>query len=166
MIDLRYTLEGARNAIGQFERWSHRLDYEQRVAVGVQLAAIRDAIRAEAPVGEGSDTGEHVRDTIRMRVMSTGAGTVEGEVYAAGARSWLLPLIIEGTQPHIIRARNHSRLRIEARTGSTDGAGVYFPIEVDHPGTAPNDFVSRATEPRIGEMLTYFRQIAQRVIVG
>lgn len=46
--------------------------------------------------------------------------------------------VIQGTPPHIIRARHKKTLAFWT------GAGFAYPRQVMHPGTRPNDFLSRA----------------------
>ena len=81
-----------------------------------------------------SKPGPHLADGYTFRYTGEGQGVVENR----SPKAWLIPLLIRGTGPHIIRPRTARALAVSR------GGGVYFYREVNHPGTSPNDFLSAA----------------------
>ncbi len=55
-----------------------------------------------------------------------------------GSKSPVMGYVIYGTVPHIIAARNKKTLAFWT------GGGFAYPKRVQHPGTRPNDFLTRA----------------------
>lgn len=89
-------------------------------------------LRADAPVKSGD-----LRRSIRGGLTSSQALSAEGEVVAEAPYA---SYVEEGTEPHTILPRNASALRFEV------GGKTVFAKSVNHPGTKPNDFVSRSEE--------------------
>lgn len=109
-----------------------RRDIAQGAARAAQVAVRQ--IKADAPVRSGD-----LRDSVqpRLRVTKSGASgeIVVGAKYAAFVR--------DGTPPHLIVARSVGvggvlRFEIAGR--------VLYRASVNHPGTAPNDFVSAGVQ--------------------
>jgi hypothetical protein len=122
-------------------------------------ADAQELVRAEAPVYDGSTefrdrTPGTLRDSLRVGYEVSPSG-VKINVYSEGD-ALVASFVIHGTAPHPIdprpRATAHGGvgagfLRFVARDGA-----VVFTHHVDHPGTAPNDFIGRAM-PQIEELV-------------
>jgi hypothetical protein len=87
---------------------------------------LKDRAVQEAPVRSGA-----LRKSIYAQV--------RGDKSTIRARAPYAGFVINGTPPHIIRAKGNA-LRFEI------GGRVVFARSVNHPGTKPNDFFSRALE--------------------
>jgi hypothetical protein len=87
---------------------------------------------------------------------------IRGDKATIRARAPYAGFVISGTPPHIIRAKDGA-LRFEI------GGRVVFARSVNHPGTKPNDFFSRALaaeQRRIEDEMTeagdaFFREVAR-----
>jgi hypothetical protein len=104
------------------------------------------AIIAEAP-----RKTEAFADAIRSEKSSIGANGVRYEYKAPDP---LATYIIEGTAPHPIDPVNSTVLRFLAASGD-----VVFARHVEHPGTSPNNFVSRAWDSIAAEVIDVWSRI-------
>ena len=107
-----------------------------------------DLMQEEAP----KKTGEFARN-IRGRVF------VQGDKigFTTSSPQPLGQFIVGGTKAHVIRPRGQGYpLRWES------GGQVYFAYRVNHPGTRPNDYVSRARERWEPEAQQSLRRISTR----
>jgi hypothetical protein len=76
--------------------------------------------------------------------------------------------ILHGTSPHVIRARGGRPLAFFWQKGPR-GAGTYFFMSVNHPGTKPNPFMDRALSRWQPGARTSLNRIATRwrgIVVG
>jgi hypothetical protein len=88
---------------------------------------------------------------------------VRGDKATIRARAPYAGFVINGTPPHIIRAKDGGALRFQI------GGATVFARSVNHPGTKPNDFFSRALQAeqrRIEDEMAeagdaFFREVAR-----
>lgn len=95
-----------------------------------------DAIKAEAPVGQGQNAGR-LRESIRAdREVTDATATITftANVPYAG-------YVVDGTAPHVIEPRSAQALHWVGPSG-----GVFAKL-VHHPGTRPDGFAARALTP-------------------
>lgn len=157
---LQLEVIGVRNALGQFASWETALDKASRSRVQQALETVRRAMAIEAPRGKGA--GPHFADQFRIRTFITGPGSIGGEIYIAGPKARMLPWITLGVRPHPIDASPGKNLVF-----NWEKRGVLFVgPHVNHPGTRPNDFATRAVARVEATTLTQLRQIVNEVIVG
>ncbi len=105
---------------------------------------LRDMIRRgqqvlEAYFREAPRSSGFLASTFRVQVRTP--GSPYGVWVIAGVedgRTQYLGYILEGTPPHVIRPRTAKALRFVA------AGAVRFARKVDHPGTAPNNFILRS----------------------
>lgn len=110
---------------------------------------VRDALKNAAPVGQGPDAGR-LRDSIRY-LRRTGEGSV---VLEFTAHTPYASYVIDGTRPHIIRARAARYLHwVDA------GGGDRFAKQVNHPGAEPNRFPERTIGPLLPGIQRRYTQI-------
>lgn len=110
----------------------------------VDAGILRDMIRRgqqvlEAYFREAPRSTGLLASTFRIQVRTPGAPY--GVWVIAGVedgRTHYLGYILEGTPPHVIRPRTKKALRFVA------GGAVRFATKVNHPGTAPNNFILRS----------------------
>lgn len=99
---------------------------------------------AKAQVAPKRKTG-CLEDTIVKRVLETPEGVVilvvADTTPCSPTRTSYSYWVHEGTEPHVIRAKNAKVLAFFWHDGP-DGPGVYFFREVHHPGTAPCRFLT------------------------
>jgi hypothetical protein len=108
-------------------RWSDEID-----------PLVRDAIKREAPVGQGPTSGK-LRESVRYeRHMSAHNAQLLYTSSTPYAR-----FVVDGTRPHIIRPRRARALRWEGP------GGPRFARLVHHPGTRANPFPTRALRPMV-----------------
>ncbi len=112
---------------------------------------VRSAMRDRAPVAKGPGGGR-LRDSIRYE-RSTSGGRVE---LRWGSGVPYVPYVVEGTPPHLIRARAARALRWQSQGGETR-----FARWVNHPGTRPNPFPRRAMEPLLPVIQAKFREVVE-----
>lgn len=93
---------------------------------------VTDAARAEAPERTGK-----LRASIDSRVEERG----EGPVGIVSANVEYAMMVQRGTGPHLITPNVGRVLRFPS-----SGGGVIFRPQVQHPGTAPNEFLTRALQ--------------------
>lgn len=110
---------------------------------------VREALKNAAPVGQGPDAGR-LRDSIRY-LRRTGEGSV---VLEFTARTPYAKYVIDGTRPHIIRARTARYLHWVDRSGRDR-----FAKQVNHPGTQPNRFPERTIGPLLPVIQRRYTQI-------
>ncbi len=116
---------------------------EMSKAVEKSLNEIRNQALKEAPVGQQG--GGNLRQNIRPVRMIT---KLLGEVLSAAGYS---VYVHEGTRPHIIRVVN-KKVLANKRTGE------FFGEVVNHPGTKPNPFITRAMEKSKAKVEQYFKE--------
>jgi hypothetical protein len=88
---------------------------------------------------------------------------IRGDKATIRARAPYAGLVISGTPPHIIRAKDGGALRFQI------GGQVVYAAFARHPGTKPNDFFSRALQAeqrRIEDEMSdagdaFFREVAR-----
>lgn len=107
-----------------------------RELVEEQAQRTKEYAREEAPVSQDAEGHTHLRDTIYVRA-APGSGRAE---FIVGTTSLIAVFLTKGTRPHIIVPRRATALRF-----SINGQEVFSKF-VNHPGTAPNDFMGRAAE--------------------
>ncbi len=109
---------------------------------GLARAGQRGAALLQAFAPRSTQQRDHLADSFRSAVGGTGT-----ELYADITTT--MPdrarFVREGTRPHPITARPGGVLRFDWPQGPR-GPGIYFFRRVNHPGTAPNDFVAAALD--------------------
>lgn len=110
---------------------------------------VRGALKNAAPVGRGADAGR-LRDSIRYR-RHTGADSI---VLEFTAHTPYASYVIDGTRPHVIRARTARYLHwVDA------GGRDRFAKQVNHPGTKPDRFPERTIGPLLPGIQRRYAQI-------
>ena len=140
---LRFRAIGFRDALGRFDAKNRLLQVEKREMVRDVSREYRDALRAEAP----NRTGVYA-EGIAFRTTENGNIT-NSTIYVGGPHAFLTDIIIKGSRPHPIPTGGSAEqmakgypLRFFWEKGP-QGAKVYHFWSVNHPGTKPNDFVTR-----------------------
>jgi hypothetical protein len=114
-----------------------------RLRVEKADAAMTRDLKRSAPVGE---TAELKRQTgVEITSVSSNRITSEARSDAPYAE-----FVIQGTRPHVIRAKRGSALRFHW----PKAGGVVFFAKVNHPGNAPNPFFKQV----IGRWADYLRR--------
>jgi hypothetical protein len=158
----------SRNILGRFAEVTTQLAAGQRTALKAAAEIYRARLAHEAPRSQpspGKPSEPHLADGFRARIEMRGEGIMDVQIYATGPHAQYLPIIIHGSRPHQIRARNASVLRF-FWTGGPKGAGFYFYRSVNHPGTRPNPFPKRAWDGVRGQVLAELHRIAERAYGG
>ena len=117
---------------------------------------VRSELKAKAPVAKDGAGAGRLRDSIRYERNTVGGGvTATFTAYVPYAK-----YVVEGTGPHIIRARAARYLHWK------DAGGDHFAKQVNHPGTKPNDFAKRAVEPLVPLIQHRFATILKQALGG
>lgn len=136
-----------------FQRLATAGIFEGLGALAPEAAGIVDAaLNAEAPSRSG-----HFRSTIG-HTQTVGAGSI---IMKWKAEDPLASWILYGTKQHVIEARSGGVLRFLASSGD-----VVFTRRVNHPGTAPNDFVGRAWAASQPEVVAILRRLGRNILQG
>lgn len=106
-------------------------------------AAMTNDLKRTAPVGE---TAELRRKTGVEIVSASSNRIVSAAVIDVDYGEW----VVQGTRPHVIRAKHARALRFHW----PKAGGVVFFAKVQHPGTEPNPFFSQV----IGRWADYLRR--------
>jgi hypothetical protein len=106
---------------------------------------VTEAIRREAPISSRPGAG-----TLRRSVGYNSQVTRNRVVLDFHVVSPIAEFVIKGTRAHEIRPRYKNALHW------SDGHSDFFAKVVHHPGTRPNDFLSRAVEHMTPWMETVF----------
>jgi hypothetical protein len=138
-VKLEITTKGLRDIHGRFTKVVDGMPFTMRQRVQMLMRSLREAVRSETPGGLKRYVG------YRTEVLSQKPANVVGRVILKKAPSPPYPpkiwdYIIEGTRPHVIRARNAQALHFY---WAKMGQDVFFK-SVQHPGTKPNDFPATA----------------------
>ena len=115
---------------------------------------VRNEIRDHAPVAQGPGGGR-LRNSVRYTRHTTGE-TVTAEFTTD---VFYAKFVRDGTPPHIIRPRNARMLR-----WLNQSQDPVYARQVNHPGTAPNDFPLRAVQPLVPMLQAKFAEIAEQSI--
>lgn len=128
---VRIVLNGA--ALEAMLRGPNGLVYNEMIRRG-QL--VQDAAKRQIRLGHihGGGGRPNLRDTLVKRVVKTTGGDI---AVLIGSDSPIALLHHEGTRPHVILP---TKGRFLAFPGN--GGGVVFATKVNHPGTAPNRFLT------------------------
>ena len=110
--------------------------------------------RVMCPVGKipaGQDAGKphqntHLRDTMEVRFVSGDTPMIlVGSVMTRGPKDYsALGMVIEGTDPHPIDPADATEQRPNPMLRWFVNGQPVFAKHVNHPGTKPNDFVTRS----------------------
>ena len=117
---------------------------------------VRSALKAKAPIAKEGTGAGRLRQSIRYE-RNTRAGGVSASFYTTVPYA---KYVIEGTSPHIIRARAARALHWK------DAGGARFARQVNHPGTKPNPFPNEAVEPLIPVIQKRFAEILREAMGG
>jgi hypothetical protein len=113
---------------------------KMRAATYKKMAAVLlKAAQDEAPVGTSQS---HLRDDLRPIISNTNRPIRITATEQAEKLGW----VINGTPPHVIEATNAQALHW------TVGGADFFAKSVNHPGTQPNDFLTRAADNAAGDV--------------
>lgn len=102
---------------------------------------ITEVVRPHAPVGKDRPDGYEggsLRDGLAGKVLRDSGNEIE---MAITSDQPYAEMVIKGTPPHVIEARNARALRFWA-----EGDHLVFTQRVNHPGTKPNPFFHKADE--------------------
>lgn len=141
---LSFKALGFRESRGRFNAKERLLQIEKRNMVRDVTQEYRDAMRVEAP----KKTEVYARG-INYRTDERGNITT-GTVYASGKHAFLTDIIINGSRPHPIPVGGAAEMMAKGYPlrffweKGPQGPKVYHFWTVNHPGTKPNDFVTRA----------------------
>ena len=141
-VGLSFEALGYRDAQGRITRRTEVLEQERRAMMRRAGRTMTGALKDEAPKREGLFAAG-----IYYRTYDRGH-TSEVRFYVRGEHAFLLPMIVGGTKPHVIRPRGDYPLRFYWEKGPS-GPGEYRFMHVNHPGTQPNAFPERAYQ-RVG----------------
>lgn len=125
--------------------------------VGTDLAeaAAEAAVRKVAEIAQRSIASAappgRTAAAVTLKVANQGFET-EATVRAGG----LAPLLVFGTVPHLILPRKRKAL---AWRGANHPAG-----DVNHPGSAPNDFVARGIREALGEVEEALKEVGDDLV--
>lgn len=131
-MSIRVTVSGTKRGPFNGFRWS-TVASRWAVSVGPE---VRQALKREAPVGQGPGAGR-LRESIRYEHRA-GAGSAQ---LTFTANTSYASYVLNGTRPHEIRPRRAQALAFR------QGGQLRFARRVQHPGTRPNRFPSRAVRP-------------------
>lgn len=150
-ISIRVSGTGGSSPLGRFQFLKAATTLADEVG-----PLVRTALKDKAPVAkEGAGAGR-LRDSIRYERNTTGGGvTATFTAYTPYAK-----YVIEGTGPHIIRARAARALHWK------DASGDRFARAVNHPGTKPNRFPERAITPLEPLIRKRFAEILKEALGG
>jgi len=158
------TTTGLRDAQGRYARYSSSLERAQIQRLREEAERVVEALRAEAPRGvrtEANRADPHMADSITYRIRSLGPGRAQAQIIAEGPHADLIPLVVEGSPPHVIRSRRGRALAFEWPNAPFGTGGIYFFRKVNHPGTRPNPFIERAWQRTQAETIARLRQVAR-----
>lgn len=138
---------GGRELSDELQQFSVKLEKNiMRGALRAGAVAIRDEVRARAPVASG-DLRKSIRTTSRVK-----KGQVSASVKVGNAVAWYAHLVEFGTRPHVIRSKPGRAMRF----------GGTVTAQVNHPGIAARPFIrpaaDQATPKAITEVTKYIRQ--------
>jgi len=160
---LSFEAIGFREARGRFAARDRLLQREKRQMVRDVSIDYRNMLFLEAP----RDTQAYA-DGIAYRTDNRGNIT-RGTVFVGGPHAWLTDIIIKGSKPHVIptggapaQIAKGYPLRFYWENGPT-GPGIYRFWKVNHPGTKPNDFVSRVRGLMVNPTRRRLNTVANRV---
>lgn len=140
---LSFRAIGFREAKGRFAAKARFLQIEKREMVRDVSRDYRDALRVEAP-----KKTEIFANGIAFKTFERGNVTYS-TLYVAGPHAFLKDIIIKGSRPHPIPTGGAAEMMAKGYPLSffwakgPQGAKVYHFWSVNHPGTKPNDFVTR-----------------------
>ena len=130
------------------QRLSPRQWERHRAAKYREMArALEGHAKDEAPVRSG-----RLRDDLEGVVTRSKTEPIK---VRARSQQELLGWIVRGTPPHIIEASPGSALHW------TEGGVDFFAKSVQHPGTQPNDFLSRAADNARDDMEAIMQEAAE-----
>lgn len=123
-------------------------------------------LREEAPKGLADD----IQGSGLQRLASGGSFY---DISLGGDHGWLLPMLLQGTQPHEIPKGGSAAqlakgypLRFYWENGP-DGPGIYYYWSVHHPGAQPNPFIGRAIDRwRSGEADDAMQALGVSIVVA
>lgn len=142
--------------------WPARVERAEARVVEYGARRMMMTYRTDAP--RSTSPGQHFADSFEMRQQTQGSGKSSAEVFSAGSRAFLLPLILGGTRPHVIRSTGESLVFTWDR--GPYGPGVYFFRKVNHPGTQPNRFDIRSWDRVRPELQTEINREADELFTG
>jgi HK97 gp10 family phage protein len=100
-------------------------------------------VAADARVNAPVDTGRLAQAIKEDPITSDGPFRVTGGVTSHAPYS---AFVHQGTKPHVIRPRNASALKFQM------GGKTVFAKSVNHPGTRPRPFLTKAVERVLGSL--------------
>lgn len=154
----------ARALAKEYKRRGMSMDAERDQLIRLTGQHMEDALKREAPRKTGV-----FADGIRASYhrAAWGGETVMIDVF--GDHAFLLPFIIKGTKAHLIPKGGAAEmlakgypLRFWWEKGPR-GPSIYFYWSVMHPGTQPNDFVSRALDAEMPIIRAAFGDLIMNV---
>ncbi len=148
MIEVKVKIEGLEAIEAAIKKAPRETATELRGAINKSIEKLANQTVKEAPVNKQSGGG-NLRQNIMYGFRSILSGIVESKApYSA--------YVHEGTRPHTIEVK-HKRTLANRRTGEIFGP------KVQHPGTAPNPFLTRAYEKVKGQIDSYFETAIERI---
>jgi hypothetical protein len=101
-----------------------------------QAEKVQEAAKRQCGYGSGNDPHGHLRDSIVKRIMADGKADPQVMV---GSSHPIALIHHEGTRPHMIYPKKASVLAFPAAWAPS---GTAFAMYVNHPGTAPNRYLT------------------------
>ena len=165
---LRFETEGFNLVHGSTrdKQKAFRLTAQQVVAE--ESERLRAALWQEAP----KDTGKFADGIYVDQTTSWMSELPQAQIRVKGEHAFLLPFIVKGTKAHEIPTGGSSAQMAKGYPLSfywqngPKGPGQYFFWSVWHPGTQPNDFVTRAKNRWMPGAKTRFQQAGLRIQRG
>jgi hypothetical protein len=115
------------------------------------------AAQDEAPRSQNNTDHEHLADHLRAIVPN---GDYPIRVEAEAEFQTLLGYVVKGTPPHVI---DHDHSKTQALHWVSGGQN-FFAAFVEHPGTQPNDFLSRAAENAAPDVAAIQLEVAEEYL--
>jgi len=150
MIEIKVQFDNIEQIRQAMERAPQLMVNEASKAVQKSLVVLHGRAVKEAPANKGISTGNTLRQRIRSRMVTRLRGVVESFApYSI--------FVHEGTAPHLIVPVN-KKVLANKRTGEIFGK------RVNHPGTRPNPFLSRAVERSQSKINEFFATAINNVL--
>ena len=147
---------GLRDAKGRFAKIKPGLVSALRDTHREEGKAMVRSLQAYAP----KKTGEFAKGFAYM-TRQTGPTGFETIIYYRGKKAFLIPILELGSRSHAIVAKRAKALRFYWERGP-EGPGIYFYKSVQHPGTQPTFFISKAIGARYDPMeRNFYRRVVK-----
>jgi hypothetical protein len=156
---LKLEAMGYRTAQGRFSKRTDELAAQMRNETRDLSRSMVSTLEYYAPKDKGI-----FAEGIRFRTVWKG-DRVESTIYVSGKHAFLLPFLVEGTQPHEIpiggaeaqKAKGYPLHWIDK------AGGHHYAWSVWHPGTFPDPFIALAMDAMSPQFIMGLGRVARRV---